>query len=68
VETLAGGPPSADLTYKLPGAKSAICFAFALDQSLIRPFSEKRTGSPTNATTFAPTPWPPGSRSNSRIF
>jgi hypothetical protein len=29
-ETLAGGPASADLTYVLPEAKSAICFALAL--------------------------------------
>ena len=34
-ETLAGCPPSADLTYVLPEAKSAICFAMAFDQSLI---------------------------------
>ncbi|MBW2284596.1 MAG: epoxyqueuosine reductase, partial [Deltaproteobacteria bacterium] len=27
VDTLAGGPPSADMTYVLPGAKSAVCFA-----------------------------------------
>ncbi len=26
-QTLEGGPPSADLTYVLPEAKSAICFA-----------------------------------------
>lgn len=40
-ETLAGGPPSADLTYVLPEAKSAICFALAFDQSLINPYFKK---------------------------
>jgi len=40
-ETLAGGPPSADLTYVLPEAKSAICFALAFDQSLIDPYFKK---------------------------
>jgi hypothetical protein len=29
--TLAGGPPSTDLEYVLPGAKSAITFAVPLD-------------------------------------
>ena len=41
-ETLVGGPPSADLTYVLPGAKSAISFALPLDQNLIRPFLGKK--------------------------
>ncbi len=41
VETLAGGPPSADITYVLPGAKSAVSFALPLDQSLISPFLRK---------------------------
>ena len=40
-ETLSGGPPSADITYVLPGAKSAICFAVSLDQRLISPFLSK---------------------------
>ena len=31
LETMAGGPPSSDLTYVLPEAKSAISFALALD-------------------------------------
>jgi epoxyqueuosine reductase len=35
VETLAGGPPSTDLSYVLPNAKSAVCFAVALNQRLI---------------------------------
>ncbi len=42
VETLAGGPPTADITYVLPEAKSAVCFAFALDQALIPPFLMKK--------------------------
>ena len=40
-ETLAGGPPSVDLTYVLPEAKSAICFALAFNQSLIDPYFRK---------------------------
>ena len=40
-ETLAGGPPSVDLTYVLPEAKSAVVFAVPLDQSLIEPFLRK---------------------------
>ncbi|RJP69748.1 MAG: epoxyqueuosine reductase [Candidatus Abyssobacteria bacterium SURF_17] len=42
VETLAGGPPTADLTYVLPNAKSAVCFALPLDQSLIPPYLAKK--------------------------
>jgi epoxyqueuosine reductase QueG len=42
LETLAGGPPSTDLSYVLPEARSAICFAIALDQSLIEPYLNKR--------------------------
>ncbi len=41
VETLAGGPPSADLTNVLPGAKAAVSFAVPLDQSLIGPYLKK---------------------------
>lgn len=41
-ETLAGGPPSADLTYVLPSARSAVVFAFPLDQGAISPFLGKR--------------------------
>lgn len=40
-ETLEGGPPSADLTYVLPNAKSAVCFALPLDQDLIEPYLRK---------------------------
>ncbi|MFH1243268.1 MAG: epoxyqueuosine reductase [Pseudomonadota bacterium] len=41
LETLQGGPPSADLTYVLPDARSAISFALPLDQDLIPPFLMK---------------------------
>ena len=40
-KTLLGGPPSANLTYVLPEAKSAVCFALAFDQNLIDPFFRK---------------------------
>jgi epoxyqueuosine reductase QueG len=40
-ETLEGGPPSVDLSYVLPEAKSAVCFVLALDQSLIIPYLKK---------------------------
>jgi Uncharacterized Fe-S protein len=40
-KTLSGGPPSADLTYVLPEAKSAVCFALAFDQNLIDPYFKK---------------------------
>ena len=50
-ETLAGGPPSTDLTYVLPKnqvinlflvAKSAVVFALAFDQNLIEPYFRKK--------------------------
>ncbi|MEE8400061.1 MAG: hypothetical protein V3S89_13705 [Desulfobacterales bacterium] len=34
-DTLAGGPPSTDLSYVLGGARSAVVFAIGLDQDLI---------------------------------
>ena len=40
-ETLFGGPPSADLTYILPEAKSAITFALPFNKKFIRPFLAK---------------------------
>jgi len=43
VDTLAGGPPSVDLTYALPTAKSAVSFALALDQSLIADYLSKKS-------------------------
>lgn len=42
IESLAGGPPTADITSVLPEAKSAVSFAIALDQSLIPPFLSKK--------------------------
>jgi epoxyqueuosine reductase QueG len=42
LETLAGGPPSADLTYVLPGAKSAVSFAVAIDPAPIAPYLMKK--------------------------
>jgi epoxyqueuosine reductase QueG len=41
VETLAGGPPSTNLEYVLPGAKSAVTFAMPLDQDKIRNYLAK---------------------------
>ena len=40
-KTLEGGPPSTDLTYVLPEARSAIVFALALDQKAIERFLKK---------------------------
>jgi epoxyqueuosine reductase QueG len=42
IETLAGGPPSADLTYVLPEAKSAISFMVPLIQEHIEPYLNKK--------------------------
>jgi len=41
-ETLAGGPPSTDLQYVLPGARSAISFAVPLDPVKIERFLAKQ--------------------------
>jgi len=43
VDTLAGGPPSVDLAYVLPTAKSAVSFALELDQSLIADYLSKKS-------------------------
>jgi len=40
-ETLAGGPPSVDLSYVLPGAASAVSFLVPLDQQYIEPYLRK---------------------------
>ena len=40
-ESLAGGPPSADLEYVLPGARSAVSFALAFDRDAIRAYLSK---------------------------
>ncbi len=42
VETLAGGPPSTDLEYVLPGAKSAVTFALPLDDEKIERYLSKQ--------------------------
>ena len=41
VDMLEGGPPSADLAYVLPTAKSALCFALPLDQHAIELYLRK---------------------------
>lgn len=40
-ETLAGGPPSTDLTYVLAEAESAVCFSLPLNQDFIEPYLKK---------------------------
>lgn len=40
-ETLVRGPPSTDITYAMPEAKAAICFAVPLDRDKIRAFLRK---------------------------
>ncbi|MCP4134345.1 MAG: epoxyqueuosine reductase [bacterium] len=42
VDTLKDGPESTDLTYILPGAKSALTFAMPLDAGLIDPYLSKK--------------------------
>jgi epoxyqueuosine reductase QueG len=42
-EMLAGGPPSTDLTYVLPQAKSAVSFAVPLDQKFIESWFNKHS-------------------------
>ncbi len=42
-EMLAGGPPSADLTYVLPNAKSAISFAVPLNRDYIESWFNKQS-------------------------
>jgi len=41
-ETVAGGPPSTDLSYAMPEARSAVVFALALDQRTIPDYLAKR--------------------------
>ena len=43
VETLAGGPPSTDLEYVLPGAKSAVSFAVPFDEDAIDRYLSKQS-------------------------
>ena len=57
-ETLAGGPPSADLTQVFPTARSAICFALALDEAALEKYLKKENHEEFNlkkirATTLA---------------
>ena len=47
-ETLKGGPPSTDLTYVLPEARSAVVFAVPLDQEAIEKFLKKEDMAPEN--------------------
>ena len=42
-EMLVGGPPSTDLAYVLPDAKSAISFAVPLDQKFIESWFNKQS-------------------------
>ena len=42
-QTLAGGPPSTDLEYVLPGAKSAVTFAVPMDQRKIERYLAKES-------------------------
>lgn len=42
LETLAGGPPSADITYILPEARSAISYALLFDREKIRDYLSKK--------------------------
>jgi epoxyqueuosine reductase QueG len=42
-DMLAGGPPSTDLTYVLPNAKSAVSFAVPLEQKFIEPWFNKQS-------------------------
>jgi epoxyqueuosine reductase QueG len=41
-ETLAGGPPSTELEYVLPGARSAVTFAVPMDQEKIERYLSKQ--------------------------
>ena len=50
VNTLEGGPPSADLRYMLPSEQSAVVFALPLDQTMIMPFLQKRIAFPMKET------------------
>jgi len=47
-DTLEGGPPSTDLTYVLPEARSAVVFAVPLDQGAIELFLKKENMASAN--------------------
>ena len=51
-ETLAGGPPSTDLEYVLPGAKSAVTFAVPFDQEKIERYLSKEDHAGHQADNF----------------
>jgi epoxyqueuosine reductase QueG len=51
-ETLAGGPPSTDLEYVLPGAKSAVSFAVPMDQEKIERYLAKEDHASHQADNF----------------
>lgn len=42
LETLEGGPPSVDLSYVLPEARSAVSFMVPLDQGCVEPYLQKK--------------------------
>jgi len=51
-DTLAGGPPSTDLEYVLPGAKSAVSFAVPMDQEKIERYLAKQDHAGHQADNF----------------
>jgi len=51
-ETLAGGPPSTDLEYVMPGAKSAISFAVPFDEEKIERYLAKKDHSDHQSDNF----------------
>jgi epoxyqueuosine reductase QueG len=53
LESLRGGPPSADLTYILPEGRSAISFALPLDREKIRAFLGKQNQAEHEADNIA---------------
>lgn len=46
LETLEGGPPSADITYRMDNARSAISFALPMNKDAIRLFLSKKDRGP----------------------
>jgi len=46
LETLKGGPPSVDLTYRMESARSAVSFALPMNREYIRAFLAKEDRSP----------------------
>ena len=58
-ETLAGGPPSTDLSYVLAAARSAVVFALPLDQEKIERFLRKEKWNLQQVQDFIPLPMTP---------